>query len=78
MNLYTVRFTSGLLGYATFPTSYASQPKKDGVVMDFRTVPGGSLAPFNRGRTGTHEVGHWVSPRGNRYWKTSMLNLAHP
>ena len=32
----------------------------DGVVADYRTVPGGSYAPeFGSGRTVTHESGHW-------------------
>ncbi|KAJ7123261.1 Metalloprotease [Mycena crocata] len=62
LNVYSVGFTtnSGLLGYATFPSSYASAPRNDGVVMLFSSVPGGTSAPFNLGGTLQHEAGHWV------------------
>ncbi|KAG2014936.1 metalloprotease [Coprinopsis cinerea AmutBmut pab1-1] len=51
LNIYSVGFTnSGLLGYATFPWNYASNPTDDGVVILFSSVPGGTASPYNLGQ----------------------------
>ncbi|KAJ6553526.1 metalloprotease [Mycena vulgaris] len=61
LNVYTVGFTStGLLGYATFPSDFTSDSIVDGVVILFSSLPGGTAAPYNLGQTLTHEAGHWV------------------
>jgi hypothetical protein len=57
LNLYSVTFSDGTLGYAQFPGGTLSL---DGVVLDYRSIPGGSLSPYNLGDTATHEVGHWL------------------
>jgi hypothetical protein len=57
--------SDGLIGYAQFPEDFAKKPSTDGVVIKttaFGRV-GNIAAPYNAGRTATHEVGHWLNLR---------------
>lgn len=60
LNIWVCDISGGILGYAQFPGGSAST---DGVVIDYQyfgTI-GTATAPFNKGRTATHEVGHWLN-----------------
>jgi hypothetical protein len=58
LNLWIVDFA--YLGIATFPWDYSSSPGVDGVRVQHTTLPGGSEADYDQGKTATHEVGHWL------------------
>ena len=62
LNIWICNIGGGILGYAQFPGGSAST---DGVVLDYRYTGtiGTATAPFNKGRTATHEVGHWLNLR---------------
>lgn len=58
MNIWVCQLQSGLLGYATFPNSGPAD--RDGTVMGYQYFGNTTAAPYNLGRTTTHEVGHWL------------------
>ncbi len=60
LNVYVVDLGGGLLGYATFPQQGKGRLSQDGVVILDESMPGGDVAPYNRGDTLVHEVGHWL------------------
>lgn len=61
LNIWVCNLSGGILGYAQFPGGAAAT---DGVVLDYAyTGTTGASAPYNKGRTATHEVGHWLGLR---------------
>jgi len=63
LNMWVVKdIDGGILGYATLP---GGSPNLDGVVVAGKYFgnTGTAQAPFNRGRTTTHEVGHYLGLR---------------
>jgi hypothetical protein len=70
MNMWSVNFggtSADLLGYAQFPSTGTATANTDGVVAGYNyfgsqsIYPAGNFsAPYNQGRTMTHEVGHFL------------------
>jgi hypothetical protein len=62
LNLWVGNLSGGMMGYASVP---GCAPEKDGVVIKY-TAFGTTFnvsAPFNKGRTAVHEIGHWLGLR---------------
>ena len=61
LNLWVCNLGGGLLGYASQPSNWLSS--NDGVVIGYTNFgnSGNSNAPYHKGRTATHEVGHWLN-----------------
>ena len=59
LNIWVCNTVPGLTGYATFP---GADRTVDGIVVRYDAfgTTGKLMAPFNKGRTLTHEVGHWM------------------
>ncbi|CCX05887.1 Similar to Extracellular metalloprotease GLRG_06286; acc. no. E3QJV4 [Pyronema omphalodes CBS 100304] len=62
INIYFASLTGGVLGWCTYPETNPSdhQITADGCAVAFASLPGGT-APYNLGRTLTHELGHWLN-----------------
>lgn len=62
LNIWVCNLFGRTLGYAVLPGSALN---KDGVVIKYNVFGTTGLAttPFNKGRTATHEVGHWLGLR---------------
>ena len=62
LNIWVCNLVNGVLGYATFPNELAINPELDGLVIGYKYfgVGGTTIAPLNKGRTVTHETGHWL------------------
>jgi hypothetical protein len=59
LNIWVCDLADGVYGYGSPP---GSAEVKDGVVVDFQAFGsmGTAKSPYNKGRTATHEVGHWL------------------
>jgi hypothetical protein len=62
LNLYLTN-ADPWLGWAYFPSDVIGTTAEvlDGVVVDYRSVPGGPFAIYSEGDTATHEIGHWLA-----------------
>ncbi|MCB0380440.1 MAG: hypothetical protein KDD24_04235, partial [Flavobacteriales bacterium] len=73
MNIWVCQIGGGVLGYAQFPTGSglagltggATGANTDGLVLTYTATGTGGVAaaPYNKGRTATHEIGHWLGLR---------------
>lgn len=72
-NIWVCNIADGILGFAQFPHSAQVQgipagstaAQTDGVVINYQAfgTVGTVSAPFDGGRTATHEIGHWLGLR---------------
>lgn len=72
-NVWVCHLANDVLGFASFPVSSGlsgvptqrTGANTDGVVIHYSVfgTTGTVTAPFNKGRTATHEVGHWLGLR---------------
>ncbi|MEP6690904.1 MAG: hypothetical protein ABJD07_07095, partial [Gemmatimonadaceae bacterium] len=62
LNMWVCALGGGLLGYAQFPGGPAAT---DGVVIHYRAFgnSGTATAPYDKGRSATHEIGHYFNLR---------------
>ncbi len=60
LNIWVCNLGGSLLGYAQYP---GGPDSTDGVVILYKAFGrnGTSVKPYNKGRTVTHEVGHWFN-----------------
>ncbi len=62
LNIWVCNLFGRTLGYGVMPGGPAD---RDGVVIQYDVfgTTGNVTAPFNKGRTATHEIGHWLGLR---------------
>ena len=66
LNIYTSSLGRFVLGWTYYPWEFTGADAEplprfyDGVVVDYRTLPGGAFTSYGEGDTATHEVGHWL------------------
>ena len=61
LNIWVCNLVSPVIGFATLPGTAA--PGQDGVVIIYKHFgrTGNVQGPYNKGRTATHEIGHWLN-----------------
>lgn len=66
LNIYSTRIADDLLGWAYLPGTFSSDPATDeadlrhGLVIDPRSMPGGTFDGYDAGDTAIHELGHFL------------------
>jgi hypothetical protein len=60
LNIWVCELENNVLGFASFPGTIANS---DGVVINYKAFGRfkNTIAPYNFGRTATHEIGHWLN-----------------
>ena len=61
LNIWVCNIQSGLLGYASPPSNWVGDG--DGLVIGYKYFgrTGTVQSPYHKGRTATHEIGHWLN-----------------
>lgn len=61
LNIWVCDINDDIAGFATFPGT--ASPQREGVVIDFSSFGtlGSAVFPYNKGRTTTHEIGHYFN-----------------
>lgn len=61
LNIWVCNLVNPVIGFATLPGT--TSPDEDGVVIIYKHFGriGNVEAPYNKGRTATHEIGHWLN-----------------
>ena len=69
LNIYTVD-GGPYLGFAYYPdiVDDGEFAVLDGVVLDWRSLPGGTFEIYSEGDTAPHEVGHWLALLAHVRW----------
>ncbi|MFN7687545.1 MAG: M43 family zinc metalloprotease [Sphingobacteriales bacterium] len=58
-NIWICLLSDNILGYASFPGEGLAV--EQGVVIDYRSLPGGAYTQYNQGKTLVHEAGHYFN-----------------
>lgn len=59
-NVWICPLSNNILGYSTFPNDSGASADQ-GVVIDYRSLPGGSFTNYRMGKTLPHETGHYFN-----------------